>query len=141
MNFIKKTCQVQYLLFIIKLKKRIFAKYLVNTMGLKKENMHEILFILMMLLILTYGLQKKKIVDIINVGTGTSTSFQFIANIIIKKLQKGKIEYIKFPNKFKGKYQSLTKANISKLRKLGYKKKITNIDKGISLYLNKLNNE
>tara|TARA_B100001964_G_C14088113_1_gene533526 strand:+ start:721 stop:891 length:171 start_codon:yes stop_codon:yes gene_type:complete len=56
-------------------------------------------------------------------------------------LQKGKIEYIKFPNKFKGKYQSLTKANISKLRKLGYKKKITNIDKGISLYLNKLNNE
>ena len=83
---------------------------------------------------------KKKIVDIINVGTGTSASFQSIANIIIKKLQKGKIEYIKFPNKFKGKYQSFTKANIFKLRKLGYKKKLTNIDKGISLYLNKLNN-
>ena len=80
------------------------------------------------------------IVDIINVGTGTSASFQSIANIIIKKLQKGKIEYIKFPNKFKGKYQSFTKANIFKLRKLGYKKKLTNIDKGISLYLNKLNN-
>jgi ADP-L-glycero-D-manno-heptose 6-epimerase len=84
---------------------------------------------------------KKKFVDIINVGTGISSSFNFIANTIIKKLKKGKIEYIKFPSQFKGKYQSYTKANILMLRKLGYKKKLTNITEGISKYLKILTNE
>ena len=65
---------------------------------------------------------KKNFVDVINVGTGVSSSFNSIANAIIKNLKKGQIEHINFPNQFKGKYQSFTKANISKLRKLGYKK-------------------
>ena len=78
---------------------------------------------------------KKKFVDVINVGTGISSSFNSVANIIIKNLKKGKIEYVNFPNQFKGKYQSFTKANISKLRKLGYKKRLTDIDEGISKYL------
>tara|TARA_B100000900_G_C20512726_1_gene688733 strand:- start:52 stop:996 length:945 start_codon:yes stop_codon:yes gene_type:complete len=81
---------------------------------------------------------KKKMVNIFNVGTGISNSFKQIADTVIKKLKKGKIEYIKFPERFKGKYQSFTQANILKLRKLGYKKKFTTIDKGISLYLKKL---
>jgi len=84
---------------------------------------------------------KKKFVDIINVGTGISSSFNLVAKIIIKNLKKGRIEHIKFPEKFKGKYQSLTCANISKLKKLGYKKKLTNIEKGISKYLKLLANE
>ena len=77
-------------------------------------------------------------VNILNVGTGHSNSFKKIANLVIKKLKKGKIEYIKFPNRFKGKYQSFTQANILKLKKLGYKKKFTTINEGISLYLKKL---
>ena len=43
---------------------------------------------------------------------------------------------INFPKKFIGKYQSFTCANISKLRNLGYKKKFTNIEKGISKFSN-----
>lgn len=81
---------------------------------------------------------KKRMVNILNVGTGHSNSFKKIANLVIKKLKKGKIEYIKFPNRFKGKYQSFTQANILKLKKLGYKKKFTTINEGISLYLKKL---
>lgn len=84
---------------------------------------------------------KKKFVNIINVGTGVSSSFNSVANLIIKNLKKGKIEYVNFPNQFKGKYQSFTRANISKLRKLGYKKKLSNIDDGIHEYLKILNNE
>tara|TARA_B100000989_G_scaffold43163_1_gene27491 strand:+ start:4266 stop:5207 length:942 start_codon:yes stop_codon:yes gene_type:complete len=84
---------------------------------------------------------KQKFVDIINVGTGISSSFNLIANTIIKKLDNGKVEYINFPNQFKGKYQSFTKADISKLRKLGYNKRLTDIDKGISKYLKILINE
>ena len=64
-----------------------------------------------------------------------------MANTIIKKLNRGKIKYINFPKQFKGKYQSFTKANISKLRKLGYNKKLIDIDKGISKYLKILINE
>jgi ADP-L-glycero-D-manno-heptose 6-epimerase len=82
---------------------------------------------------------KKKIVDIINVGTGFSTSFKDVALKIINKLGKGKIKYVSFPKKFKGKYQVYTKAEIKKLRCYGYKDQITNIDNGISLYLKKIN--
>ena len=84
---------------------------------------------------------KKKFVDIINVGTGISSSFNSVANAIIKNLKKGKIEYINFPKKFEGKYQSFTQASITKLIKCGYKKSLTNIDKGISKYLKILINE
>jgi len=84
---------------------------------------------------------KKKFVDIINVGTGFSSSFNLVAETIIKKLKRGRIEYIDFPEKFKGKYQSFTCANISKLKKLGYKKKFISIKKGISKYLKLLANE
>ena len=81
---------------------------------------------------------KKRMVNILNVGTGHSNSFKKIANLVIKKLKKGKIEYIKFPNRFKGKYQSFTQAKMLKLKKLGYRKKFTTINEGISLYLKKL---
>jgi len=84
---------------------------------------------------------KKKFVDVINVGTGISSSFNSVANIIIENLKKGKIKYTNFPEKFKGKYQSFTCANISKLRKLGYKKRLTDINDGISKYLKLLKNE
>jgi len=84
---------------------------------------------------------KKKFVDIINVGTGISSSFNSIAYAIIKNLKKGKIEYINFPKKLEGKYQSFTQASITKLIKCGYKKSLTNIDKGISKYLKILINE
>lgn len=65
---------------------------------------------------------------IFNVGTGKSETFNFIAKKIISELKHGQIRYIKFPNKLKGKYQTFTKANISKLRKAGYNKKIKKID-------------
>ena len=53
----------------------------------------------------------------------------------IKKLGYGKINYIKFPNGLKNKYQHYTKANISKLLKIGYKNDIKDLENGISGYL------
>ena len=38
------------------------------------------------------------------------------------------------PDDLNGKYQSYTKANISKLRKIGYKKKFTSIFKASKFY-------
>ena len=82
---------------------------------------------------------KQKISDIINVGTGKSYTFKYIANNIIKKLGYGKIQYIDFPKKFKNKYQSYTCANLAKLRYLGFKNKFINLEEGISKYLKELN--
>ena len=80
----------------------------------------------------------KQIVDIINVGTGHAVTFKDIALKIIQKIGKGKIKFIPFPNKFKKKYQTYTRADLTKLRYYSYKSMITNIDDGIDLYLKKL---
>ena len=46
--------------------------------------------------------------NIFNVGSGTSTSFNVVAEEIISNLGYGKIKYIKFPDKLKIGYQSST---------------------------------
>ena len=61
----------------------------------------------------------KGIDGIYNCGTGLSHSFMDVAKIISKAIG-GTIEEIPFPEKLKEKYQSYTRANIEKLRKVGY---------------------
>ena len=77
---------------------------------------------------------KKK--GIYNVGTGVSVTFNSIAKNIISELKSGQINYIKFPNKLKGKYQSFTKANVSKLRRAGYNLKTKKINFYIKNFIN-----
>ena len=79
---------------------------------------------------------KKKIdyPTILNVGSGKSHTFNFVAKEIIKNFQRGKIEYIKFPNKLKKGYQCKTKANLNNLRSLGYIKKFINLRDGIQIF-------
>jgi ADP-L-glycero-D-manno-heptose 6-epimerase len=79
---------------------------------------------------------KKKIKNpiILNVGTGKNHSFNFVAKEFFKYFNKGKIEYIKFPEKIKKGYQSNTKAKISSLRNLGYKKNFINLQEGIKVF-------
>jgi len=71
---------------------------------------------------------------IFNVGTGTSNSYNKIANSLIKNFGQGHIDYIDFPEILIGKYQNYTKADMSNLLKLGYKYKINNIDEAIKSY-------
>ena len=83
-------------------------------------------------------LMKKKITTstILNVGTGKSYSFNFVAETLLKNIGIGKIKYIKFPESIKKGYQSKTKANINSLRNIGYKKKMINLQDGIVNFLN-----
>ncbi len=79
---------------------------------------------------------------IYNLGTGNARTFNNVAKIFLnyygdENLNK-KIRYVKFPKSIKNSYQSFTKANISKLRKAGYKKNFVNINNGIINYLNYL---
>jgi len=68
---------------------------------------------------------------IFNVGTGTSRSFNDIARTLIALLGRGQIEYIPFPESLRGKYQSFTESDISRLRAAGYDRPFTSLEQGI----------
>jgi ADP-L-glycero-D-manno-heptose 6-epimerase len=75
---------------------------------------------------------------VLNIGTGSSVSFNNVANSVLKALSafgySGHIQYIDFPEGLIGSYQSYTQAELSKLRQLGYDKRFLTIEEGIELY-------
>jgi len=71
---------------------------------------------------------------IYNCGTGKNHSFLEVAKIVIEKLGTGSIEFIPFPEKLKGKYQKVTLADNSKLKKL-FNINFTNLKEGIHKYI------
>ena len=72
---------------------------------------------------------------IFNVGTGASQTFNDVANSVIAWHGQGKVEYISFPEHLKGRYQSFTQADISKLREAGYTKPFKTVEEGVKAYL------
>ena len=90
---------------------------------------------------------------IFNVGTGRAQPFNDVATSVVNSLRhsegkagldlrqmqnQGHIEYIPFPDALKGKYQSFTQADISALRKAGYKKLFLTVEEGVSRYMSRL---
>lgn len=84
---------------------------------------------------------------IYNLGTGRAQTFNEVAQAVINTLEKNKksvaelvkekkIEYIAFPEALKGKYQSHTQADLSRLRAAGYKAKFLTVQEGVSRYVN-----
>jgi len=69
---------------------------------------------------------------IVNVGTGASRSFNDVARILIGLRGGGKIEYVPFDERLKGKYQSFTQADLSALRRAGYTAELTSLEHGIA---------
>ena len=85
---------------------------------------------------------------IFNLGTGKVASFNKIAQVIIanhipvdNEIFKKAIEYIKFPEELKGRYQNYTLANMDSIKKFGFKKKFLNVEHGIFKYIEKLKND
>lgn len=100
----------------------------------KKEPLRDFIYVNDAIKMLNF-LWIKKRPGLYNIGTGKPHTFVNVAEILIKKLGYGKINYIKFPNILRNKYQYFTKANISKLVTLGYKNHIKDLEKGITNYL------
>ncbi len=76
---------------------------------------------------------------IFNLGTGRSQSFNDVANAVIHYHNKGKLEYIPFPDHLKGSYQSFTEADMSALRSAGYQADFKSVEAGVHAYLEWLN--
>ena len=76
---------------------------------------------------------------IYNVATGKSRSFNDIANIVINYFNSGHIDYIDFPEGLEKQYQAYTEADMTNLRECGYLEKFTELEDGVSSYLEFLN--
>ena len=83
--------------------------------------------------------ENPKVSGVFNLGTGRSQSFNDVANAVIAWHGKGSIEYIPFPDSLKGRYQSFTQADMSKMRESGYDKPFKSVEEGVKLYLDWLN--
>ncbi|GAA5161282.1 ADP-glyceromanno-heptose 6-epimerase [Viridibacterium curvum] len=90
---------------------------------------------------------------IFNLGTGRAQSFNDVAVGVVnacrrhagetelsltEMVQQGLIEYVPFPDILKGKYQSFTQADITKLRSAGYDAPFNDVAKGVAKYCEKL---
>lgn len=75
---------------------------------------------------------------VFNVGTGSSATFNDVANAIIAWHGKGQIRYIPFPDELKSRYQSFTEADIAALRRAGYSRAFRDVRVGIKDYLDAL---
>ncbi|CAG9174106.1 ADP-glyceromanno-heptose 6-epimerase [Cupriavidus respiraculi] len=86
---------------------------------------------------------------IFNLGTGRAQPFNDIATTVVNTLraaegrppltledmvQEGLVEYIKFPDALRGKYQSFTQSDVSRLRGAGYTAPFYTVEEGVSRY-------
>ncbi|OHV08939.1 ADP-glyceromanno-heptose 6-epimerase [Kushneria phosphatilytica] len=72
---------------------------------------------------------------IFNLGTGRAEPFQAIADAVIEFYGRGQVDYIDFPEHLKGRYQSFTRADISRLRAIGYEREFRTVHTGVTEYL------
>lgn len=76
---------------------------------------------------------------IFNLGSGRAEPFKAIGEAVIDFHGKGRIDYIDFPDELKGRYQSYTRADISRLREAGYDGEFRSVAEGVRDYLGWLN--
>jgi len=86
--------------------------------------------------VIWFFIENKNKNGIYNVGTGKARSFNEVARLLFKYMDKKEnIEYFEMPEDVKNYYQYFTQANIEKLERAGYRKKFTDIEDGIKEYV------
>lgn len=74
----------------------------------------------------------RRIHAIVNVGSGTSRSFNDVATALIGGIGGGRIEYFPMPDSLRGKYQNFTQADLTRLRLAGYTSSMTVLEDGVA---------
>ena len=76
---------------------------------------------------------------IYNCGTGRAEPFLNVAEAVVKHHGRGQVEFIPFPDHLKGRYQSYTQADLSKLRATGCDVQFRSVAEGVAEYMEWLN--
>ena len=107
------------------------------------EQLRDFIYVKDVVKVINWFIKNKEVNGLFNVGSGKPRSFNDIAKAVFLNCNfNSTIKYIDTPSSIRNQYQYYTKANISKLRKYGYKEKFTSLEEGISDYIrNYLNNE
>jgi len=83
-----------------------------------------------------FFLDNPQLSGLFNIGTGKARTWNDLAAVVFTAIGKSvKIEYIDMPDSIRNQYQYFTEADISKLRKAGYKKKTTSLEDAIKDYV------
>ena len=76
---------------------------------------------------------------IYNCGTGRAEPFLNVAEAVVKHHGRGQVEFIPFPDHLKGRYQSYTQADLTKLRATGCDIQFRSVAEGVAEYMEWLN--
>lgn len=68
---------------------------------------------------------------IFNCGTGTTRTFQDLAEAVIRAVGAGEIAYVPFPDALRGRYQAHTQADLSRLRAVGCDHRFLTLEEGV----------
>ena len=100
-----------------------------------------------------YFLDHPQVSGVFNCGTGRAQTFNEVASSVVgamralrgepalslaQMVEQGLIEYIDFPDALKGKYQSFTQADLSRLRAAGCEVQFSTVQQGVTRYVNVL---
>jgi len=100
-----------------------------------------------------FFLDHPEVSGIFNCGTGRAQCFNEVAHTVVNTLREAKgqdalsleslvagqqLRYIPFPDDLKGRYQSHTQADLSRLRAVGYTQDFVNVQAGVSQYVRRL---
>lgn len=80
-------------------------------------------------------LWNRGISGLFNCGTGRAEPFRAIADTVTAELDKGAVEFIDFPEHLKGRYQSFTQADMTRLRAAGYNGAFRDVRTGTKDYI------
>lgn len=80
-------------------------------------------------------LDHPQVSGIFNCGTGRAQSFNEVAQAVIAYHQRGKVDYIAFPENLKYAYQSYTQADMRALRMAGYDSPFLCVEQGVKRYM------
>lgn len=82
--------------------------------------------------VIIWAIEHPELRGVIDCGTGTSVSFNEVADAVIRQLGRGTVEYIPFPAELRDRYQAHTSADPGALRSAGFHRAFTSIDDGVA---------
>ena len=86
--------------------------------------------------VIIWFMKNQKISGIYNCGTGEGRTFEDLVKAVFKTIKiSPKIKYIDMPNDIKKQYQYYTKAEMTKLKNIGYDIPFTSLEDGVEDYL------
>ena len=100
------------------------------------EQLRDFVYVKDVIKIIDWFIENPKINGLFNVGSSNPQSFKSLAKSVFRHCnKKTSIKYIPTPLKIRKQYQYFTKADISRLRNVGYKKEFYSLEDGISDYV------